>query len=153
MQPTYLIGDATRPVADGPKVIIHIVNTAGRWGAGFVKAISRRWSDPEKRYRKWAKEESFKLGEVQFVQVDHDIWIANMVAQLGIGELNGPPIRYEALEQCLQKVAIFALEKGATVHAPRIGCGLAGGKWSKVGLLVEYELCNAGVGVFIYDLS
>jgi hypothetical protein len=36
---------------------------------------------------------------------------------------------------------------------PRIGCGLAGGKWEEVGKIVEEELVNRGVTVTVYDLS
>ena len=46
----YRVGDATAPVADGPKIIAHICNDIGAWGRGFVLAISRRWPEPEKAY-------------------------------------------------------------------------------------------------------
>lgn len=34
---------------------------------------------------------------------------------------------------------------------PRIGCGLAGGTWDRVGPIVEEELCAHGVPVMVYD--
>ena len=34
---------------------------------------------------------------------------------------------------------------------PRIGCGLAGGKWSVVEPLIEQQLVAAGVAVTVYD--
>lgn len=37
-----------------------------------------------------------------------------------------PPIRYDAVRQCLKEVALFAIDHKASVHMPRIGCGLAG---------------------------
>lgn len=40
---------------------------------------------------------------------------------------------------------------GATVHMPRIGCGLAGGKWSRVQPLTEEGLPDRGVRVTVYD--
>ena len=40
-----------------------------------------------------------------------------------------PPISYDAVEDGLNKVALKAKELNATVHMPRIGCGLAGGEW------------------------
>lgn len=160
MQPTYVVGDATYPRASGNKIVAHVVNDAGRWGAGFVLAISKRWPEPRASYVRWHGWHlrhgdgvpKFGLGEVQFVQVETDTWVANMVAQVGVGELNGPPIRYDALHECLKKVAEFAKASQASVHAPRIGCGLAGGSWSRVGLLVEQDWCDEGVGTFIYDL-
>lgn len=43
-----------------------------------------------------------------------------------------PPIRYEAVEAGLKKVRDKARELGARVHMPRIGCGLAEGKWEEI---------------------
>ncbi len=50
---TYIKGDATCPQGKGAKLIAHIGNDLGGWGKGFVVAISRRWPEPEKAYRKW----------------------------------------------------------------------------------------------------
>jgi hypothetical protein len=36
---------------------------------------------------------------------------------------------------------------------PRIGCGLAGGEWSKVEPLIEEHLCGAGLAVTVYDFE
>jgi hypothetical protein len=34
---------------------------------------------------------------------------------------------------------------------PRIGCGLAGGDWSRIEPLIEEQLCARGVQVTVYD--
>ena len=153
----YMKGDATCPQAKGVKIICHICNDIGGWGKGFVLAISERWEEPESEYRKWHAKGSkgeFELGAVQFVQVEPYIWIANMIAQRGIKKgSSGPPIRYEAVSQCLQRVAGKAKELGASVHMPRIGCGLAGGKWSEIEPLIEGQLCDAGIAVTVYDFE
>jgi len=65
----------------------------------------------------------------------------------------GPPIRYEAVEKCLQSVAAKARELNATIHMPRIGCGLAGGKWEEIEQIIQETLCAAGVEVFVYDFE
>src|SRR5438128_1572890 len=133
---TYLKGDATAPQAKGVTVIAHVCNDRGGWGKGFVLAVSERWPGPEEAYRAWHRDRSendFGLGAVQFVQVEPRTWVANLVAQHGLrGGSQGPPIRYEAVEACLEKVATKAKELRASVHMPRIGCGLAGGKWQLV---------------------
>jgi O-acetyl-ADP-ribose deacetylase (regulator of RNase III) len=151
----YLRGDATCPQARGIKIIAHVCNDLGGWGKGFVLALSRRWREPEEAYRRWAKDrEGFGLGKVQFVQVDPHLWVANMVAQRGMrAGSQGPPIRYEALEACLQQVAREALEKKASVHMPRIGCGLAGGKWEMVEPILIRTLCDKDLEVTVYDHS
>jgi hypothetical protein len=42
-------------------------------------ALSARWPQPEEAYRKWFDEPSeFELGAVRFVQVERNMWVANM---------------------------------------------------------------------------
>ncbi len=157
MSITYLQGDATVPQAKGPKLIVHICNTLGGWGAGFVVAISKRWSEPEEAYRSWyhartheLTDEKFGLGAIQVVQVKPDTWVVNMIAQEGMKTgSKGPPIRYDALRTCLSKVSLVATEKKASIHAPRIGCGLAGGRWDLVEPILQESLRD--LDVFVYD--
>lgn len=152
---TYIRGDATVPSVKGVKVIAHVCNDIGGWGKGFVLAISRRWPEPEKSYRAWHRERAgndFWLGAVQFVQVEPYVWVANMVGQRGIRTgSKGVPVRYEAIDTALARLADKAAELGASVHMPRIGCGLAGGKWSRVEPLITERLVRRGIAVTVYD--
>ena len=159
---TFQTGDATAPVSRGAKLICHICNDCGRWGKGFVVAISKKWPQPEAAYRAWYRDRErndFGLGAVQFVQVESEVWVANMVAQHDIQRKRvtspdrRPPIRYEALNTALSKVAEEAKRRGASVHMPRIGCGLAGGSWEQIGPMIDRTLCSKGIEVHVYDLS
>ena len=78
----YVIGDATAPQGDGLKIICHVCNTFGAWGAGFVMALSNKWFKPEQFYR---NKTEYNLGEVELVRVEDDIVVANMIGQEGIG--------------------------------------------------------------------
>jgi O-acetyl-ADP-ribose deacetylase (regulator of RNase III) len=153
----YLKGDATQPQASGSRIITHICNDRGGWGKGFVLAISRRWAEPEAAYRAWYEDRSgndFGLGEVQLIPVEPDTWVANMVAQHGMtASAEGPPIRYEAVRACLAKVAEMATERDASVHMPRIGCGLAGGTWERIEPIIAEELSAKGIEVTVYDFG
>lgn len=152
---TYVRGDATVPSVKGVKVIAHVCNDIGGWGKGFVLALSHRWPEPEKAYRAWHKGRAgndFGLGAVQLVQVEPYVWVANMVGQRGIRTgSKGVPVRYEAIDAALEKLAARATELGASVHMPRIGCGLAGGKWSRVEPLITERLVRRGIAVTVYD--
>ena len=149
----YTNGDATKPIGNGIKIIVHICNDIGGWGKGFVMAISRRWKEPEAEYRKWHKEgKDFELGGCQIIQVESNLFIANMIGQNGIrGTKDKPPIRYDAVEKAIEKVALFAQEKNASVHMPRIGCGLAGGKWDDIEPILEKTLLTKGIDTIVYD--
>lgn len=121
---------------------------------GFVLALSKKWKSPEQKYRQWYKsEENFNLGEVQFVQVEDQLWVANLIGQHKIrkDEKGNPPIRYRAVEQGLAAVAEKAASLSASVHMPRIGCGLAGGKWEKIVPLIQKTLIKSQIRVTIYD--
>jgi O-acetyl-ADP-ribose deacetylase (regulator of RNase III) len=152
----YTTGDATLPIGDGPKIIVHICNDIGGWGRGFVTAISKRWPEPESRYRAWHRGEEkqpFALGQVQFVQVAPDLYVANLIGQRDIrAQGSVPPVRYEAVREGLSRIADEAQKLDASIHMPRIGCGLAGGKWEEVGRIIEEELSARDIPVHVYDL-
>ncbi|MGW2013306.1 macro domain-containing protein [Streptomyces sp. NPDC001927] len=155
---TYVRGDASAPQGKGVKIIAHVCNDLGGWGKGFVLALSRRWPEPEQAYRAWHRERArndFGLGAAQFVQVEPYVWVANLVGQRGIrtGRSSGVPVRYEAIDAGLARLAVKAEELGASVHMPRIGCGLAGGKWALVEPLIVERLVGRGIGVTVYDFE
>lgn len=154
MKINYIKGDATNPPSPGNKIITHVCNDIGGWGRGFVMALSARWKEPEMKYREWfASGENFELGEMQLVQVETDIWIANMIGQRDIrrDKYGNPPVRYDAIQKALAKVSDTASAINASVHMPRIGCGLAGGDWIIIEKIVEEELSAKGIVVTVYD--
>lgn len=155
----FVRGDATNPIGDGRKYLMHICNDVGGWGKGFVLALSKKWSQPEQKYRQWFKEYDycgipFKLGNVQFVNVENDIVVCNMIAQQGFFQYGKmPPIRYDALFNCLQKVGMEVSKDGEmTVHCPRIGTGLAGGKWDYIEKLIKETISSKNIPVIVYTL-
>ncbi len=158
----YIRGDATNPIGEGRKLICHICNDIGKWGAGFVLALNKKSSAPMEEYRKWwfnGQEldeiygcTPFKLGEIQLVHLKEQTWVVNMIAQHNIryDRNNLPPIRYDAVQQCLHKVNELFTVFTFSVHMPRIGCGLAGGTWEKIEPIIAEELKTREV--FVYDL-
>lgn len=174
----FKMGDATNPTNSGTKIIVHICNDVGGWGKGFVMAISKRWKEPEAEYRNWYKnkeleqtdtvkferlerrdkyssEKKFELGNVLFVKVTDDIWIANMIAQRDIraDKYGQPPIRYSFVSECLQRVRQFAKRQNASVHMPRIGCGLAGGQWPEIEEIINENLIGYEIETTVYDFE
>lgn len=151
----YVDGDATKPMSDNPFTIIpHICNDEGKWGAGFVLAISKRWNAPEKYYRSWFRNGlDFALGEVQSIRVNETTVVVNMIAQSGIQSLANPqPLQYESLRMCLRQIAEFAQDFSGEVHMPKIGAGLAGGDWKLIEKIIEEELTDKNIPVFVYTL-
>lgn len=160
-----VFGDATKPGGKGPRFICHVVNDIGAWGAGFVLSLSKVDQRPEKAYREWSAHRdhsdsalfesgSFTLGEIQLVPFDQEAktqWVVNMIAQHGIYVAGGiPPIRYDALGECMRKVAEKAKEMSASIHSPMFGCGRAKGKWEIIERMIIDEWCSKSISVTIY---
>lgn len=80
-----------------------------------------------------------------------------MIAHQGLRSQDGvPPIRYAALQSALDALVRYLDFLGGKykvqIHGPRIGCGLAGGKWEQISAILETALCSKGYSVSIYDL-
>lgn len=157
MKINYVTGDATAPQGDGKKIIVHVCNDIGAWGAGFVLALSKKWKDPEQYYRAISK---YVLGDIQLVPVEDDITVCNMIGQENTitRQTTGntlPPVRYVAIEAGLKKLAKHIGKAGiltTSIHMPRIGSGLAGGNWKIIETIIEQTLINEGISVTVYDL-
>lgn len=143
----YVTGDATDPIGHGPWMVAHVVNNIGRYGAGFSKAVLKKWPHVYQRFG------HMDLGEVAFrIGVDNPrrnrLVVAHMCAQDGVGT-DRRRIVYHALEDCLRVVKVYAEVQNCTVHMPRIGCGLAGGDWAEVERIIN----AVGLDCTIYDLA
>lgn len=152
----YIEGDITKPVNSNPKIIPHICNTFGRWGAGVVIPIRRKWPLAEQVYR---NDKQWKLGTVQFISVENNVMIANMIAQpylISPGQItidaryNIQSFDYNSLEKCLEQVVNYARPKNMEIHMPMIGTGLAKGDWSKIEPIIEKTMKDLKVYVYEY---
>jgi len=121
-------------------------------GAGVALAIAKKWKIVKDDYVKWCQE-GVELGDVQFVRVQNDIVVANIIGQKGLRSQQNPkPISYEAIRKGFRQVAEYAIENKCEVHIPRLGAGLAGGKWSEIYSLVKKWFSNKDIPVFIYEI-
>jgi O-acetyl-ADP-ribose deacetylase (regulator of RNase III) len=143
----YIKGDATEPVGEGQKIIVHISNNKRKWGRGFVLALSAKWAEPEAEFYKMKP----VLGNVHLVKVTQDITVANMIAQDGfISKNNSQPVKYVTLDHCLKQVNLSAARLGASIHMPKIGSGLGGGDWDVIEHMIE-AVFDVDVTVYEFD--
>mgnify|MGYP001606700477 CR=1 FL=1 len=151
----YIKGDATETIDSGDRCIIHICNDIGLWGAGFVLSLSKKWPQPGAAYRILAASEMpGMLGETQEILVQPGLWVINLIAQRGVrSSTNKQPLDYNVLRSTLLKEVDFIKSKcNSSVHMPRIGCGLGGGKWNDVKEILESTLCLNDIQVTVYDI-
>lgn len=150
-------GDVLHPhtINKYAKVIIpHVCNDIGGWGAGFVLALSKMWKEPEKEYR---SKKEYILGDCDLIKVTNDIFVANMIGQHGlISNHNTQPIRYDAIKKALtfiKSVIVFENKNNEQIfeiHAPKFGCGLAGGSWDVIERILEDVFGDIHLDIVIY---
>lgn len=166
----YLIGNAVYPTEvqelhSNKKIIIpHVCNSAGGFGKGFVVPLALRWPVTKEKYKSLQHSEEL-LGRTQFVDVEPNIIVANMIAQKGYGKNNKAkhkedgvdnteiPLQYWALEKCLSRVFYRAHHDfdDAIISTIRVGCGLGGSSWDKVLPIIEKTMLDNSI-VYVYDL-
>jgi hypothetical protein len=152
--------------------IPHIVNDCGAFGSGFAYAVLKKYPDVAKAYKEWYKttvfdgegyilnsetdnpeQYTFKLGQIQAVEVKKDVFIVNMVAQSTPGgeKIRGEyvaPIRYESLTECMLRVGELCDAKELSIRTLWFGCGLAGGSQEKIGPMIKNIWHDIDVVVF-----
>lgn len=150
----------------GNIIIPHVCNNIGAWGSGFVVPLGKKYPDARTAYLNWYKGEGwygsgdFVLGNVQIIQVDNNVFVANMLAQDGItsgstgdrSRVVDRPLRYDALFQCMDSVAEFAksIDPQAVIHCPKFGSGLAGGYWGFILNMIEDIWDKRGLDTVVY---
>ncbi len=160
----YLNGNASIAIpAVRPEyvAILQVCNDVGAYGAGFSGEIEKRYPGVRALYKKYVARKTgpYLRGSVQYIHVDDYVVVVNMIAQRGYrARATDPPvIDYSALTTCLSRVAYDLVKDyrlanhGWTIQMPRIGCGLAGGDWSKVENIIQLTLCAAGASPYVYD--
>lgn len=154
----YVIGDATVPPGDQMRIIAHCMNNVGAHDAGFARALDRRYPFLflKSRFRLMYQRKMLQLGVCLTMGMADmnplEPEIVAMIAQDGLGPTS---LRLPDLATCLQDLAAMAIETNASVHMPRIGCGLAGGKWEDVEPLILDAFGGAlasFVPITVYDL-
>jgi len=163
----YVKGDVTNPQSRNIDLIVQCVNGSYKMGSGVAKAIMDKWPIVRESYM---AQKSLELGSVHYVNVsrqefggDHYMnssqktWVANLVGQPDVRSKDLPvPIDYPAFRRGFEDIADWAAKTekhGWTVSIamPRIGCGLAGGEWSTVEMIIREKLKDFPVTVFDFD--
>lgn len=156
----------TEAGSNGSTVLVpHVCNNINAFGAGFAGQVSSEYPYVKANFHLLANKA--KLGTVQFVETyiepvyKHKIIFANMIAQnKTISSKNPRPLNYGALVYCMSQVRTYIKElqkksdsdsSRIEIHAPRFGCGLAGGNWEFVSDLIKDIWID--IPVFIYILG
>lgn len=137
-------------------IMVQGCNTLGVMGAGLAKAVKLKYPEVYAEYRRVYLSEGLTLGQVIVVPVEHaglaepQKFMANAMTQDKLAAKHGDVVvSYEAIETAFKTIKELALAKKLPVHVPLIGCGLAGGTWSKVGPIID-EVLGPDIEKFLW---
>ena len=148
---------------NGSSIIVpHVCNNVNAFGAGFAGEVSKHYPIVKENYHLLGS--NFlknNLGYVQFIEVyrdasfGHKLIFANMIAQNGtVSKKNPRPLNYLALVKCMNQINMFISKNfnndtRVEIHAPRFGCGLAGGNWNFISDLIDDIWTNKSVVIYL----
>lgn len=127
------------------KVISQGVNCQGVMGSGVAKALYTKWPVVKNYYHNYFIDnnagpdgENF-LGEIDPVRLTkEDKVVINCFTQQYFGGDGRLYLSYDALYTCMNQVLEYCqYNKIDELAIPKIGCGLAGGDWTKVKAILE----------------
>lgn len=127
-------------------VILQQVNAQNAMGSGFAKAVYEKWPKVKTSFHAWSAAfpaDVVRMGKVQPIQLDTDLWIVNIVGQRFAGRDGMRYTSYDALDEGLLSTAVWLRDHGFgshDVHFPLIGAGLGGGHWPAIAALIEHRI-------------
>lgn len=150
-----ITGDLIR---DGKGLLCHQVNIFGVMGAGIAASIAERLLTPEQymAYGQLCSEKTPEelLGTIQYFVVRSGASgrvVVNMFSQNPTPAEDGSLTNYSAMRLCLEDARRLALSYGGwEVSIPAyVGCGIAGGDWSRVKAIIEEVFAEGPVNATI----
>jgi len=157
-------GDVTTPQFSSENeiaIIPHVCNDCGIMGAGVAFALSRKWPKILPTYKAITTAPSNKvLGLVDYVKVEDNIYVFNMIAQKGFrSKNNSRPLRYVALIEAMKYVVgqlnflKMQDDRKIVIHTPKFGSDLSGGNFSFILDLIDEIWLDAGYDVVVYEFE
>lgn len=140
-------------------ILCHQTNYDGVMGGGIAASIwNRLLTDQLKNnYVDFCRKNGKgTLGFAQFLFVRNDLIIANCFSQNGFDEpdADGSITNYEEMRECFETVYDFAKQRKLPVFIPHgMGCGIAGGDWTKVLGIIDDVFNKPDVSTTIVKLD
>lgn len=131
-------------------VIAHGCNCHNMMGSGIALAIATAFPQAYVADRLTTKGDINKLGTMTLtrakkVDAKGSFDIANLYTQYDPGR----DLDYTALRLCLKKLALTY--PGCKIGLPKIGCGIAGGNWEVVKIIISEEMLGCDVTIVEYN--
>lgn len=148
MKINYVKGDLFELYPKDRNVVIaHCCNCKGGFGSGFVIPLKKNFPVVAERYLSMFPQNLDMMGYTQWVYINENLTVANMVAQT-LGGIR--PLNYYALAKAMQDVVHEFKNVAFEIVAPMFGSALAGGNWSFIEELIKDIWLVNNIPVTVY---
>ena len=140
-------------------LICQQVNCRGTMAAGLAKQLREKYPYIYDEYKEFIYARKVHhiggnqlLGAVNPVFINKDLLVINIFGQEDFGT-DGVYTDYEALEKALRYIEeTVAPSYNLPVYIPRgIGCGLGGGDWKKVSMIINDVFADSDVNCIVME--
>lgn len=133
------------------KVIVHGCNAQGVMGSGVAKIIRDKYPKAYNEYRTEYERNVYSLPIGNIIPVwTNSKMIINAITQDYYGQDGKRYVSYDAVAKSMHEVNKFCLGYNyKEVAMPQIGAGLGGGDWNVIAAIIESELKDVQVKVYI----
>lgn len=126
-------------------IVPHVVSNSGKFSSGFAAAVEKNYPIVKANYEMLS---TYKLGENQFIKIDagnrRSIIFVNMIAQNSNARRGKRQLNYLSLVKCMALISTYIRNNYSEIdsnkveiHAPKFGCGFAGGNWNFISDLID----------------
>lgn len=141
----YVKGDLFDTDCD---IIAYGVNCRDHFTIGIAALVSKYYPRAKSAYYEKYEQESWFLGDVQFVLQNDGKYVANCATQSNYGYSGDHNADYLVVRKCMEKVKIFAQYKNLSIAIPKIGCGGGGGDWDTVKNILEEVFADYNATIY-----
>lgn len=127
------------------QVLVHGCNIYNAMGNGIALTIKQTFPEVYELDKRTIKGDYSKLGTIQYVYVNPDLFIVNAYTQITYWDPK-KLLCYDAVRSCMKHIKIKFT--GKKICMPKIGAGLARGNWDKIYEIIKEELFDEDVTVF-----
>ena len=147
----YVNGDVLLALERGElDVVAHGCNCQGGFGSGVAGQIARRWPHVREAYLTLHKSGGTLLGFFQPVQISANQYIVNCGTQDNYLPRGVQHADYDAINDVMESLSLYTKHKLTRVGIPKIGAGLAGGKWEEIEEIILRHFTDQDLTVYVY---
>lgn len=131
-----------------PVAIAHGCNARGAMGAGVAKTVRRLFPACYDDYRGICRNGDFRPGDVHYWKSGEQ-HVFNLCTQKN----TGPCARLDAIENAMATMLGIAAGEAsiASIHLPKIGCGLGGLLWHDVRPVIQWHADHTNIDLIVHD--